>query len=276
MNIQKILIPVDYSQAATNAATYGCSLAQNLGAKLILYHAYQIPVPTADMPIMVVSPKELEQNNMTRLQVFKDNLQHQENKDVQIECKVTPGFATDEITDFAVEEGVDLIVMGVSGSDRISHFIMGSVTTSVIKHSSKPVLIVPEEAKFKSLSKIALACDSLGGMGDKSLSFLKTMVGKFNSALLVTHITSPTEKVIVGASSDYTRLDAQLSDLPHTLHFPINSNNTDGLLEFEKTNQVDLLVMLPKKHTLLERIFNVSNTRKMAFHSHIPILALHD
>jgi hypothetical protein len=33
---------------------------------------------------------------------------------------------------------------------------------------------------------------------------------------------------------------------------------------------------MPRKHSLLSSLFHESNTKKMAFHTHIPVLTLHD
>src|SRR4051794_6359117 len=50
--MKTILIPVDYSESAKNAAHYALSFAKQIAAdKIILYHAFQPPVPVDTMSI---------------------------------------------------------------------------------------------------------------------------------------------------------------------------------------------------------------------------------
>jgi len=276
MQIQKILLPVDYSIPSDNAVQYGCQLAQSMGARVLLFHAYHIPVPTTEMPVILVSPEELESSNRQRLEKYREDLQKQIGTKLPIDLFVTPGFAADEITDLAVEEKADLIVMGISGEGKLAHSLLGSITTAVLKNSSKPLLIVPEEAHEVKFSKIAFACDYKGQVGEVPISFIREIATHFKASVQVIHVGSPTGEILSDHTSSNEVLEEQLKDIPHSLHFPTNTDLQEGLLEFEKASGTDLLVMIAKKHHLLDRLFNISNTRKMAFHTHIPVLALHE
>ena len=64
--MKTILFPTDYSETAKNALQYALNLAKFSHAKIILLHAYQIPVPTGEVPVMMISPKELEKDNIQK------------------------------------------------------------------------------------------------------------------------------------------------------------------------------------------------------------------
>ncbi len=276
MNIKKILVPVDFSPSSDNAAAYACLLAKNIGATLTLFHAYQIPALSTDMPVMAIAPQALEDSNRANLEVFRDTLLTREGKGLTIICKVSPGFAVDEIGDFSKEEGVDLLVMGISGSGKIAHALMGSVTTGVMKHVPKPLLIVPEEARFTPPSKIAFANDYEGTLKPETVNLLSGIVNHFKSSLLVIHVGNPNEKTNDNLSLGGYKLQEQLKNIPLALYFPTYSDVIDGLMEFERDQDINLLVMVPRHHNLLSRIFHGSTARKMAYHTHIPILAIHE
>jgi nucleotide-binding universal stress UspA family protein len=59
-------------------------------------------------------------------------------------------------------------------------------------------------------------------------------------------------------------------------HFIAHAKLEEGINEFVAANQLDILVVLPKRHGFFERMFHVSQTKQLALHCHIPILALHE
>ncbi len=272
--MKTILVPTDFSDASKKALDYAISLAGLMQAKIILYHAYHIPVPTTEMPVMIISPEELEKNNSERLGLFKKEVA--KNAAVEIECITSPGFAVDEICEIALEKDVNLIVMGITGTSKLEHIILGSVTTGVLKDSKKPLLIIPDNATYKTPKKIAFACDYHDPIGISHIQQLKYFVKLFDAELFVIHVELPDEKILVKEAISGVRLEDELEGISHSLHFPTHTNIIDGLNEFQQSHQIDLLIMIPKKHSLISRIFHSSNTKQMAFHTHIPILALHE
>jgi nucleotide-binding universal stress UspA family protein len=272
--MKTILVPTDFSDASKKALEYAAALAKAIQAKLILYHAYHIPVPTTEMPVMIISPEELEKSNTERLESFRLDVLKQDN--VPVENLISPGFAVDEICEIAVEKNVDLIVMGISSSSSLGHVLLGSVTTGVLQDTHKPLLIVPDNTTFSMPRKIAFACDYHNALGAGPVLELKRFVKLFNAELFVIHVAIPDEKIVANEAISGIRLENELDGIPHTLHFPSNPDIVNGLNEFQESHQIDLLVMVPKRHSLLSRIFHRSNTKRMAFHTHVPILALHE
>jgi len=54
-----------------------------------------------------------------------------------------------------------------------------------------------------------------------------------------------------------------------------NKDIDQGLNDFAEKNDLDLVITLPKKHSLLERFFEKSTTRELIHESHIPIMFIH-
>jgi nucleotide-binding universal stress UspA family protein len=275
MNIKTIFIPTDFSTSSDNAAVYACAMAANTGAKILLYHAYHIPVTSAEVPVMIVSTEELEKNNMDRLKQYRKELIHKTGTKLTIDCFTTPGFAVEEIEELCEEKKPDLVVMGVSGHGQVGHALLGSVTTGVLNHIQVPLLIIPEKAVFKGISNLALAYDYHGDLPEGTIALLKGFINLFKANLQVVHIGPPSEKTDLKEAVSGISLEDSIAGVKHTLHFPENKDIIEGLTEFEEKQRPDLLVMIPKKHSLLSRIFHGSVSKRMAFHTHIPILALH-
>jgi hypothetical protein len=50
----------------------------------------------------------------------------------------------------------------------------------------------------------------------------------------------------------------------------------DAIERFTNDKNIDILITIPRQHSLLERIFKGHHTKKLVYHSHVPILAVHE
>ena len=51
---------------------------------------------------------------------------------------------------------------------------------------------------------------------------------------------------------------------------------TDGINWFVNRSKLDWLVVIPKKHHWMEKLFRRSQTKELVYHTHIPILCIHE
>ncbi|GBL34951.1 hypothetical protein EMGBS15_05460 [Filimonas sp.] len=70
-------------------------------------------------------------------------------------------------------------------------------------------------------------------------------------------------------------LNLMFENIDTKFHFIENENVQDAINDFIDTDKMDMLIMLPKKHSFFESLFKKSQTKEMLYQSHIPILALH-
>lgn len=66
---------------------------------------------------------------------------------VAVELICRNGYPSQTITEYAKEQGVDLIVMGTQGRGRTAQFVMGSVTQNVIRTAECPVMTLKATAE---------------------------------------------------------------------------------------------------------------------------------
>jgi nucleotide-binding universal stress UspA family protein len=64
-------------------------------------------------------------------------------KDYKVWTFVEEGKPFEAILKVAEEWAADLIVLGTHGRTGLSHLLMGSVAEKVIRHSGKPLFIIP-------------------------------------------------------------------------------------------------------------------------------------
>jgi nucleotide-binding universal stress UspA family protein len=269
--MKTILVATDFSDAARNASKYAVELAKKVKAKIIFFHAYHIPVTVSETPIMIDYP-ELEETNLELLK--HERLMLDPENDLKIEYISIAGFAVDEILDLEKKDKPDLIVMGMSGAGKFSEVILGSVSTALIGKTSTPVLVVPENAQFKSIERIALACDYDIDPTSGVLEPLKKLAAVFNSSILIINLLKENEKVNTDKAIKGMMLENQLQEIEHTYHFPADDDFVHGLNDFADTHNIDILAIIPHKHNFLAKIFTESHTKKLAFHSHVPLFTI--
>ncbi|MDP1744090.1 MAG: universal stress protein [Bacteroidota bacterium] len=271
--MKTILAPTDFSDSAKNAINYAAELAKLTKAKLILFHAFHIPAVPSEVPF-VMPLDDIEKDNLKALTKIKKTILSKYGNDLNVVCKTKLGFAVDEINEITKEENVNLIVMGVRGAGYLTEKLIGSITTTLIRKAKRPVLAINDKVTFKSIKKIVLACD-YQNINTKSMEPLKEFIKLFQSQLYILNVSSegelisPIKKTVGG-----TQLVHSFEGLNHSFDFVENEDVVEGINQFVDEHNADLIVMIPRKHTFFENIFQERNTKRMAFHTHIPLLAL--
>lgn len=142
----KILVAYDRSEAADRALAAAIELVEHDMAKRIL--VMTVYTPTSDDPGFDVAARmsgNMNEENTadeTPLQFLRESLAPQvEGKGDFIDTFVLRGKPHEAIVEAAKDNGCDLIVMGRRGLGGISA-VLGSVSKSVLRDSTLPVLLV--------------------------------------------------------------------------------------------------------------------------------------
>lgn len=270
--MRTIIVATDFSAAAANAFDYAIGLAKETNAQLILFHAFHVPVPATEMPVIVVTPEELEEENLRRLEQMAASARKRA-PGVKVDIEARAGFPVEEINRLAQEVNADLVIMGMHEMGKIDELFIGSTTTDVIEKTPCPVLVIPENVVFSKPELIAFASDMKEVPG-QSLHVLKELAQLFHARIDVLSVVKSDEKLSVEQAAAGLQLEHQLEDLPHTHLFPVNNDVQEGIREYVAQHSPSILAMVHRKHSFFERLFGESNTQKAAFHTHVPLLAM--
>lgn len=270
--MKRILVPIDFSDTSIHAATYAAELARLSGASLILFHAYSMPVPATEVPELYINFEDVERGVREGMEHEAKRLRNAYGLQVEINYKI--GFPVEEITEFIKQHQPDLTVMGIPQLDKVSQFLIGSTTTGVIKKTNFPVWVVPADYHFKPVHKLVIAREN-SMISQPNLQLLKTIIDLFKADLHVLEVIQP-HQMEPGMIEEVKK--KSLEGLEHfnpKLRLLVRDDIEKVIEEYIDDEKMDMIVMLPKHHHLFERIFEGSFTRKMVFHTHIPLLALH-
>lgn len=275
--METVLIPTDFSEVSKNAAAYGIMLAKEKNVKLIFLHIFNIPVIAGDEPVFIPSYDELEKDNISFLKNFENEIRTKYNFTQPIENITKAGFLIDEITDIAAEKNASLIIMGISEAGKLSELLLSSSSIGVIKNTKCPTLVVPEGVSYKPINTIVFACDDLENIKDTlALKQITKFVEFFNSKLIVLNVVESFENLDFKKNLLEAKNKTIFEKVNYTVHFIQGDNLVSNINNFMDENNGDLLIMIPKKHNVFSQLIHESSTKKMAFHSHVPVLAIHE
>lgn len=274
--MKTILVPTDYSETADNALQYAIQLAGITDAKIILLHVYQQPVPIGDMPMVFISPAEIAQIEEDHISKLRESVLKAAPNKISVETLLRTGFVRDEIIAVAGEKNVELIVMGITGSNLNVVRMMGNVTTGVFKKTKIPVLVIPKEARYREIKRIALAHDRKTELPPKAVEFIKYFTDLFKAKLLVINMADPFDFGSQKGLKTVGEIENSLGGLPVSILIDEEENIADGLDSFVEDEHCDWLIMIPHLYRSPTDLFHQSTTKQAAFQVAVPLLTIHD
>lgn len=273
--MNNILVPLDFSDASFNAANYAASLSNVFNANIILVHVYMNPRDIDQMPSSLLNQpeKELSEVKEDQLNEYIEILRKKYT--VKIKGVIKEGMTTPAILNVAKNENAALIVMGMKGKGK-SKSVFGSNTTSVMRKSSVPVLIMPQKVEFKSIEVITLASDFDAETELSNYSLLREIALRNNAFIQILNVRKKTSKLSDDEEAGKLKTALAFENIRHGF-YKIKDNEVDeGIEDFLKAHPSEMLAMIARKRNLFERIFKSSHTRKMSYETEIPLLILQD
>ena len=271
--MKKLLLTTDFSAAATNAANYAAEMALSVKADLVLLNVVQTPIGYSDLPI-VISLEDMMRSSEKEIEALKEDLIRRTKGAIHIETEVGMGAFFSELKNVCEQLKPYAVVMGSQGKTAAEHLMFGAHTVHTVKHLTWPVITVPPEAVFTVVKKIGLASDLTQVVETTPIEEIKMLVHDFNAEL---HILNTGDKEVFDADIVFESgmMQEMTMALNPKFHFISNKNIDEGIIDFVDKNQIDLLIVLPKRHNLIEGLFHKSHSKNLVLHSHVPVMALH-
>jgi nucleotide-binding universal stress UspA family protein len=273
LRMVNILVPTDFSQLSRFALKYAIKIANTLDGNVTVLHVItRTKALRAHVQDKVTSSEKNHRKAVGEdLETLIRTLSEQYHTTTPIKYHVVRGtyFATTLMKE-AKKLRSGLVIMGTRGATGLAKAILGSNTASVIEVSHVPVLAVPEQADFKGFRNVVYATD-LKNL-ESELDILIRYIEKFGSTIHVVHIVPPGENI--GLSEARIESAVQKFLYKNIVTLVLVDNDIDSAIDqYVEVSKADVLAMFTHELTFFEKVFDRSMTRKMAFHSRIPLLA---
>ena len=273
MLTKTILVPIDFSDCAINALKYAISIAKREQAELLLVHAFSIPVTHGEMGAsglvkgLTHGIDDQVEESFTDLKVRVPELGQ-----VKYDTITKHNSVSEAVQTLCAAADIDMVIMGTKGAHGIEEAIIGTNTYAVVKEVHCPVLVVPQNVTFSELESIALASD-YQKIDENLLEPLLTFSRLFGADIHIVHIND--EPVLDKLeAAEAKKFERYFHKVNHHYHLIVNRDIEAGLTSYVKEHNIGMIAMVPRKHSLFDKIFKGPETRKMVYHTEIPMLAL--
>jgi len=272
-----LIVCTNFSDTSRNAFQYACSLISSKPnhdeISLLLLNVYTIPANYSGDGIAMITI-----NNA--LDYAEEDLHeelewaHEEYPNMNIIGKVTTGRLIDGLRQEIAEMEASLVILGTGGKYG-ELWSWDSNILNMLRDLPVPVLTIPPGVTYRPLLNIAFACNIKNVNQNTPFNTLKNLVAFTDSHLHVVYVTNHQIQPGSIEAANQALLHERLQELAPTYHTLLEAEVVGAIGRFVEDKQIQLLLVMPRKHGVWESLFHKSYTKELAKLSHLPIMALH-
>ncbi len=257
-----VIVPVDFSETSFNAATYAYHMYKNRpGVTLILYH----------FSISAEEGASAHAYLETLKQDFSD-------ANINIEILVESGDDfIDSLAAFAHVKAAYMIIMGLTGKTPLAQRFSGTNTLKMTERNVCPVLIVPEQATYNSISNVLITSEMKYVQETPVLLAVKKILADFKPSLHILNVDSSHYIALTETfKEERDKMELLLAEFKPEFYFMRLYDFHEAVNLFTADKNIDMIIIGPKYHSFFERLFKTQHTKTLIYQSKVPVLAVHE
>ena len=261
--MHRVIIPVDFSETSLNAARFAAKmLSGKKDAVAILYNNYE---SDDDHDICI-----------NYLQSLKKEFIQSGVQSVQLEYEMG-GDLIDNIARMAHTMRATLITMGITGKTAIKQVMFGSNTLKLVDRNLYPVMIIPPDAVYTGIHNVAFASDFKDVEETTPATLINAVLEMFDPMLHIVNVSNEHYVALTDEMKQGKEEFKKMFSERRTEFYFIGMNDFyEAIDNFVKDYKIDMLITIPKHQSNSASLFKSTHTKRLAYHSHIPILAAHE
>lgn len=272
--MKKILVPTDFSENAENALQIAAQLAQKFKSEIYLLHMIELPSNESgplgerrsnDLPEALGFMKLAKKR-------FTEILSRPYLKDIKVREIVEFHQAFEGIMETSREHGCDFIVMGSKGASGFKEMFIGSNTEKVVRTSEIPVLVIKDARPNFAVRDFVFATN-LDNSNKRTLEKVVEFAKLMDARLHLLYINTANE-FITSKDTD-TYLEKYVEDIDfdnYEFHIYNDDSVEQGVLNFAKKINADLIGIATHGRKGLSHFFNGSISEDLVNHAHSPVI----
>lgn len=260
--MKTVIVPVDFSETSLNAYRFAAQMLANKDVTIILYNMFE------------------DGNEAESSESYLKSLQQETiGKGVKkVEyVKELGDDLIENLSRLAFQKAATLIVMGITGKSAMKQIFMGSNTLKMVDRNVCPVMIIPPDASFHEINNVAFTSDFKNVEETTPVLFIKTILDMFKPNL---HIVNVDSKHYISLTEEYQqerdKMISMFADYNLEFYFIGMNDFYEAINQFSYDKNIDVIVTVPRYHSFLSTVFKSTHTKKLVYHSSVPILAAHE
>lgn len=278
--MKKILVPVDFSKSALNAADVAADIARRAGAQLILLHVIEeivgnsinvegeVGKPGGNWEDKIFTARLIEKSKRNLAKLAEDS----RFDGVKIRPELRLGTPYHGMNSIIVDHKVDLVVMGTSGHSDIEEMIIGSNTEKVVRTAHCPVLTVHSKPANKEFRNIVYAT-AMNKDEEVFSRIIRTTQKMYDSTIHLVRINTPgnfqRDVVVKKYMNDFAK-KLQLKNF--TINVFNDITEEEGIVYFADSIGADMIAMATHGRTGFAHVLAGSIAEDVVSHAKRPVL----
>jgi nucleotide-binding universal stress UspA family protein len=275
--IEKILVPIDFSETSMLAIEHAAFTAQLFKAELVLLHViekhfekFNIVVPE----LRVESPSGMTNAVEKRLEDIAQNIRTKYG--VKSTCSTTDGNIFTEVISISKEHKTDLVIMGTHGASGFVEFFVGSNTFKVASQSECPVISIQAQAQKLGFKDIVLPID-LSAHSRQKVHHAIVMAKHFSSIIhLVGLEDSKDESELKKLHQHMDQIEEFITknELACIKKFLPATNQAKMTIDYASEINADLIIIMTDQDENLSGRLLGSYAQQIVNHSKTPVMSI--
>ena len=280
-NLNKILCPVDLSEKSSILLQYAISFSKKFDTLPEILHVSTRPpdVYYRFFPDVAGVLKRIEQDAQSQMKKFTSRL------GAELEATIRYGTVYEEIVNYANEDNFDLTIIDSDSYSTIEGHHLSLAVQKVIRKADCPVLTVYGERPEADIRKIVCPLD-FSTYSYQGLASAALLARKFNARLYVHHVVELADfkKTGVQFDDDFVgllnsleeelKIPDEMNDLDIEKVITSNDDAADGIVDFARNEEVDLIAMTTHGRSYLPRLLLGSVAERVLQTAPCPVLTL--
>ncbi|MBT8394894.1 MAG: universal stress protein [Bacteroidia bacterium] len=273
--MNKIIVPIDFSQHSEFALEVAAGIAKKNNAELLVLHMLEL-----SSGLLTKSSNQHQTTAIFLLKIAEAKFEEFLKKDYLDELKVTPIVkhfkVFSEVNDVAMEHDADLVVMGSHGTSGSRDIFIGSNTEKVVRNSDIPVFVVKNRLLDLKLEEVVFACDFKYENIRPYLNATK-LFRYFDSNINLLYVNLPNENFrstteIDSRIADFLmKADGNLDNMKN-VHYQADYSVERGIINFSNKVGADIIAIPTHGRKGIAHFFTGSVGEDVANHSALPVI----
>ncbi len=272
-----IIVCTNFSETSRNALSYTCSLVSEKADKeeisILLLNVYTIPINYSGDGIAMVTINNALDDAEADLHSELEWV-HEEYPHLNIFGKVTTGRLLEALRDQINEMAASFVILGTGGKYGDLWSWDGDILHA-LRDLPIPVLTIPPNVAYKPLQNIAFACNLKNINEYTAFSTVIYLVRFTEAKLHVVYVKGYELKPSSIEAANELLVYSNLKGIEPVYHTLFENEVVQAIGRFVEENNIQLLLVMPKRHGIWESLFHKSFTKELARLNHLPIMALH-